>query len=291
MQFAARFDFEIAPETVVLCRTIEPEGLARERIFSEWEKLILLGIRPSRGLRFLRDCGWIRYFPELEALIGCEQEPEWHPEGDVWTHTLHCMDAFAAERTGDPHEDLVVGLAVLCHDFGKPATTRLEGGKLRSYGHEVAGEEPTRAFLSRVTNQPELVEGVVALVRDHMRPDELYGSGAGDNAVRRLAHRVKRIDRLVRVARADRLGRPPLEGSDFPAGDWLLETARTHEIEKSAPKPLVLGRHLIELGLTPGKHFGDILEQCYQAQLDGKFSNLEEGIEFAKQIIAKGRGS
>jgi tRNA nucleotidyltransferase (CCA-adding enzyme) len=291
MQFAARFDFAVAPETVTLCRTIEPEGLPRERIFTEWEKLILLGVRPSRGLEFLRDCGWIRYFPELDALIGCEQNPEWHPEGDVWIHTSHCMDAFAAERTGDAHEDLIVGLAVLCHDFGKPATTRFEEGKLRSYGHEAAGEGPTRSFLSRITNQTDLIESVVVLVRDHMRPDELYGAGAGDNAVRRLAHRVKRIDRLVRVARADRLGRPPLQGADFPAGDWLLERARAHEIEKGAPKPLVLGRHLIQLGLAPGKQFGELLEKCYQAQLDSKFSTVEEGIRFAKELVDKSESS
>ena len=100
MQFTARFGLTPAPETVALCRSIEPEGLAAERIYDEWLKLVLTGEDISAGLRFLADTGWIRYFPELEALQGCEQDPEWHPEGDVWVHTGHVMDAFAAERTG-----------------------------------------------------------------------------------------------------------------------------------------------------------------------------------------------
>jgi len=282
MQFAGRFDFSVAPETVELCRTIEPEGLASERIFEEWRKLIVSGIRPSRGLWFLRDCGWTQYFPELAALIGCEQEKEWHPEGDVWTHTLHCLDAFARERIGDALEDLIVGLGVLCHDFGKPATTRFENGRIRSYGHEQAGEGPTRSFLGRMTN---LVDAVVLLVLHHLRPQELFDQKASDNAVRRLAHRVQRIDRLVRVARADQAGRPPLPFDGFPAGHWLLERARIQNVESNVPKPILLGRHLIALGLQPGVQFGEILETCYQAQLDGKFDSVEQGLRLVQELI------
>jgi tRNA nucleotidyltransferase (CCA-adding enzyme) len=285
MQFAARFDFEVAPETVELCRTIEPEGLPRERIFEEWRKLMLRGVRPSRGLQFLRDSGWVRYFPELEALIGCEQEKEWHPEGDVWIHTLHCLDAFARERTGDPQEDLIVGFGVLCHDLGKPATSRFENGRIRSHGHEAAGEAPTRSFLARLTNETDLVEAVVPLVVHHLRPVELYEAQAGYSAIRRLSHRVKRIDRLVRVARADQAGRPPRVFDGFPAGDWLLERARAEKIESAAPKPIMLGRHLIELGLTPGSQFGELLEKCYQAQLDGTVGSVEQGVEFVKKLL------
>jgi len=140
MQFAARFELQPAPETIELCRQIEPEGLAPERIAGEWKKLILRGTRPSLGLAFLRDCGWIRHFPELEALIGCEQNPRWHPEGDVWTHILHCMDVFASERIGIEREDLIVGFGVLCHDLGKPAATRREeDGRITTKNHESIG--------------------------------------------------------------------------------------------------------------------------------------------------------
>jgi len=127
MQFVARFDLEVAPETTALCQKIDSEGLAKERIFDEWKKLILTGETPSRGLQLLRACGWIEYYPELKALIGCTQDPKWHPEGDVWVHTLHCMDAFAQERIGNEKEDLIVGFATLCHDFGKTQYHQVRG--------------------------------------------------------------------------------------------------------------------------------------------------------------------
>ena len=285
MQFAARFDCTVSPETTALCRTLHLECLAAERIFEEWKKLILLGIRPSQGLTFLRECGWLRFFPELHALVGCPQDPEWHPEGDVWTHTLHCMDAFAARRVGDEREDLVVGLAVLCHDLGKPATTTMEHGRVTSKDHASVGERLTRAFLSRMTNEASLIDEVTPLISTHLMPMQLFKSGAGDAAVRRLARRVGRIDRLVRVAHADMLGRPPLQVERFDAGEWLMERARTLELEATAPKPLVMGRHLIHLGLTPGAHFGPILAACFNAQLDGAFDTLEGGIAYANRYL------
>jgi tRNA nucleotidyltransferase (CCA-adding enzyme) len=284
MQLAARFDLDVAPETVALCRELEIGSVAWERIFEEWKKLILRGLRPSRGLVFLRACGWIRYFPELEALIGCEQDPEWHPEGDVWVHTLHCMDSFAAERSGDEREDLVVGLAVLCHDLGKPATTvQVEDDRITARRHQPAGEALTRSFLGRMTNERPLIGAVVALVGAHLAPLQLFKARSGDAAVRRLARRVGRIDRVVRVARADRAGRPPLELERFEAGDWLLERARALDVEAAAPERIVKGRHLIELGLTPGPHLRPILEACYAAQLDGEFSTLEGGLDYVRR--------
>ncbi|MBI5625559.1 MAG: polynucleotide adenylyltransferase [Elusimicrobia bacterium] len=285
MQFAARFELVPAPETVALCRTIEPEGLASERIFEEWRKLLLKGRRPSLGLRFLQDTGWLRHFPELSALVGCEQEPEWHPEGDVWTHTLHSMDAFAESRIGDETEDLVVGFAVLCHDFGKPSTTRFEDGRIRSWEHEEAGGAPARTFLERLTNQEGLISAVLPLVTCHMRPDELFKAGATDAAVRRLARKAGRIDRLIRVAAADRRGRPGLDGSRFPAGDWLLDRARALDVERAKPAPIVMGRHLLDLGLEPGPSFKTVLDACYEAQLDGRFTDIEGGLQFLRERV------
>ncbi|MBD3368471.1 MAG: HD domain-containing protein [Candidatus Eisenbacteria bacterium] len=285
MQFAARFDLRVAAETIELCATIEPEGLAPERVFGEWRKLVVEGVRPSRGLRFLRASSWTVYYPELHALIGSEQDPEFHPEGDVWVHTLASMDAFAAERTGNEREDLVVGLAVLCHDFGKPATSEVVDDRIRSFGHEEAGERPTRALLSRMTRERDLIEEVVALVVEHMKVQALYDASASDRAIRRLARRVGRIDRLVRVARADRLGCAKGPRGEFPAGDWLLERAEDLEVRDAAPKPIVRGRHLIEMGYSPGPLFGEILDVCYEAQLDGKISTLAEGRAFALRLL------
>ncbi len=286
MQFAGRFAFQVAPETVALCRTIEPEGLPAERLFEEWQKLVVKGLKPSVGLEFLRACGWLRYYPELEALVGCPQDPEWHPEGDVWTHTLHCMDAFAETRLGDEWEDLVVGLAVLCHDLGKPATTFTDtDGHIRSPGHEGAGEAPTLAFLSRLTQHKDLIEAVVPLVMNHMRPSELYRAKAGDSAIRRLALRVGRIDRLVRVDDADYRGRPPMARGPAPQGAWLLDRAAALAVKAEPPRPLVLGRHLIERGLLPGPSFKPLLAECYEAQLSGAFTDLEGGLAFLDALL------
>ena len=160
MQLVARFDLTPAPETVALARTIGFEDLPVERVFEEWRKLLLQGARPSSGLRFLRAAGWLRFFPELELLVGCPQDPRWHPEGCVWRHTLHVLDAFASERSGEPADDLAVGLACLCHDLGKPSTTRWSEDRWRSLGHEEAGEAPTRALLARLGVPPRVVDDV-----------------------------------------------------------------------------------------------------------------------------------
>lgn len=285
MQLAARFELTAAPETVSLCSTLTQDGLSNERLWEEWKKLVLQGVRPSIGLRFLRDCGWLRFYPELAALKGCEQDPEWHPEGDVWVHTLHCLDWFVSERTGDPNDDLIVGLAILCHDFGKPATTRNDFGRITSRGHEPAGEGPTRQFLERLTNQRDLIDAIVPLVSCHLRPRTLYDAQASDSAVRRLARQVGRIDWLVRVARADHAGRPPKPFDGFPAGAWLLERARQLDVESRAPAPIIMGRHLLDLGVPQGPAVGQLVDECYEAQLDGIFSNVEEGLAFAKQRL------
>ena len=226
MQFAARFRFGVAPETVELCGKIEPEGLSSERIFDEWSKLVTRGEEPSRGLNFLRACGWTRYFPELEALIGVEQDPAWHPEGDVWNHTLAAADVFARERLGDAFEDLVVGFAVLCHDFGKPLCTRRgDDGKIHSYAHDVLGAGPARTFLERLTRERALIDAGIPLVERHMAILDMWRSNAGDAAIRRLANKVGRIDRLVRIDKADRQGRPPVEAGPSPQGEWIIAKA------------------------------------------------------------------
>ncbi len=290
MQFLARFEFSPAPETVALCSHIRPEGLSAERVFDEWSKLLLKGVKPSSGLAFLRDCGWVRHYPELLALIGVEQDPEWHPEGDVWNHTLHCLDAFAHARTGDAWEDLVVGFAVLCHDFGKAVTTRKEkDGRWHAYGHEAAGEPIARAFLERMTRHKDLVDSVLPLVVCHMMPLALWRDKAGAASIRRLARRVGRIDRLVRVDDADRRGRPPLDPGDSPQGAWLLARAEELRVKDGAPRRLVLGRHLIALGYKPGPEFTAVLDEAYEAQLDGDFHDEAAGIAWLKERMERPR--
>jgi len=248
---------------------------------------LLQGKTISRGLNFLRETTWLRFFPELEVLVDCPQDPEWHPEGDVWVHTLHCMDAFAEKRIDDEWEDLVVGFGVLCHDFGKPLTTVTdENSRIRSPKHESKGEAPTRSFLERMTNQKDLPEQVVPLVRRHLAPRTFYMDQASDSAIRRLARQVVRIDRLVRVAEADMAGRPP-KSADFPEGKWLLNRAEKLRVKDAAPQALVLGRHLIERGMHPGAGFSPILEECFEAQLDGAFTDLDGGLAHLDLILKR----
>lgn len=288
MQFIARFELTAEAATVAICRQLNPDALARERLWEEWKKLILKGVSISAGLTFLKDCGWLAYFPELEALVGCEQDPKWHPEGDVWTHTLHCLDAYASQRIGDEWEDLMVGLAVLCHDFGKPHTSYTDAnGRIRSPRHDVEGVPVARRFLERLTRQKKIFEEVLPLVEQHMRPLALYREGAGDSAIRRLAARVKRVDRLTRVAHADKNGRPPIQPDSFPEGDWLLNKAEQLAIQDNAPKPILQGRHLIELNLVPGPYFGEILDRAYEAQLDGSFNNEMSGRDYLKKLVTR----
>ena len=290
MQFIARLGLEPDPETEDLCSRIEWNDLSVERVFEEWRKMLVAGAWIGRGLRFLREVGWLRAYPELQALVGCEQDPEWHPEGDVWTHTGHVLDAFARDRLGDREEDLVVGLACLCHDLGKPATTRFVDGRLRSRGHEAAGEGPTRTFLARFTKRSRLVDDVVRLVVDHLKPRQLYQGGAGDAAVRRLAHRVKRIDRLVRVARADALGRPPLQPDGCPDCDWLMARAEALRIRDQAPEPIVRGRDLIARDIAPGPAIGVLVERCYEAQLNGEFESRAHGLRYLDRLLERTAG-
>ncbi len=290
MQMAARFELQVAPETIELCREIEPEGLPGERIWAEWEKLLTLGRRPALGLQFLHQSGWLSYFPELAALRDCPQDPQHHPEGDVWHHTLHCLDAFADERQDDRWEDLVVGCAVLCHDLGKPATTTIDaGGRIRSIGHENKSVGLTESFLGAMTTNRKLIAEVVPLVREHMRPNQLFRAQASAAAVRRLSTRVDRIDRLVRVARADTFGRPPLPTDSYPAGDWLLSRASELTVLQAPPKPLVQGRHLRDEGVEPGPQIGVILAEIYEAQIAGTVTTTGEGLALAREIIRRGR--
>jgi len=177
---------------------------------------------------------------------------------------------------------------VLCHDLGKPDTTerRPDDGRIVAHGHEARGAELARRFLGRLTNETSVVEAVAALVAVHLAPAQLHRERdrVGDAAIRRLARRVGRIDRLVRVAAADHAGRPPLH-EPFLAGSWLLERARALAVERSAPPPLLRGRDLLRLGLEPGPAVGRLLDACYEAQIEGRVGSREEALELARRLL------
>lgn len=299
-QFAARFEFEIEPETIELCRTIDLSDLPAERIWGEIEKLLLRAAHPSIGLEWLRRLGVIeKLFPEIQSLIEVPQDSEWHPEGDVFVHTKLVIDG--ARRLIDdlPYpRQVTVMLAALAHDFGKPATTEFVEGRWRSRGHEEAGVAPAESFLNRVN--VHTVDGynvraqVIALVREHLKPGEFYKKRdeISEGAFRRLARRCE-PDLLYRVAKADSLGRnaewvPREKWYGSEAQEWFIQRSRELQVEQRPPDPLLLGRHLFDLGVEPGPRMGEITRAVYELQLDGRVRNLDEAIAEARKIIESG---
>jgi len=290
VQFAARFEFTLHDDTAALCGRIPLDDLPSERIWAELEKLLLQADRPSVGLALALELGVVdRVLPEMRPLVGCEQEPEWHPEGDVWTHTLMVVDK-ARELNGDlPRPRLItVMLGAICHDLGKPATTAVIDGRIRSMEHEEAGVEPTLRLLDRLNIHTidgfDVRAQVVGLVANHLKPGMFHKAATvGDGAFRRLAQKVD-LELLARVARADCLGRAG--GFDCSAMDWFLTRARALGVEHQPPAPLLLGRHLLALGLTPGPRVGEILKLVYEKQLDGEIRTVDEGIEAARLILS-----
>ena len=291
VQFAARFEFMLHDDTAAICRRIPLDDLPAERIWGEIEKLLLQAERPSIGLALALDLDVVdRVLPEMRPLVGCEQEPEWHPEGDVWTHTLMVVDkARELNRDLDRPRLITVMLGAVCHDLGKPSTTAVIDGRIRSMEHEEAGVPPTRRLLDRLNIHTvdgfDVRANVIGLVANHLKPGMFYKAGTvGDGAFRRLAQKVD-LELLARVARADCLGRSG--AFDCSAMDWFLNRARSLGVEHQPPAPLLLGRHLLALGLSPGPRVGEILKQVYEKQLDGEITTVEEGIEAAQEILSK----
>ncbi len=289
VQFAARLDFTLDDSTADLCRRIPLDDLPAERIWGEIEKLLVQAQRPSPGFALALDLGVVeRVFPELRPLVGCEQEPEWHPEGDVWVHTLMVIDQ-ARARNGDlDHPRLItVMLGAVCHDLGKPATTAFIDGRIRSPDHEQAGVEPTLALLDRLNLHSiggyDVRGQVVGLVAHHLKPGMFHKAAhVGDGAFRRLAQKVD-LELLARLARADCHGRTGR--FDCSAMDWFLERARQLGVEHLPPAPLLLGRHLLALGLPPGPRVGEVLRAVYDKQLDGEVQTVEAAIEAGRRLL------
>ena len=288
MQFAARFEFKIATETLELCQTLDLQELPKERLFEEFKKLFLKAKRPSIGLKAARDSGVLKFFPELRALIDVPQDPEWHPEGDVWTHTLMVMDEAAKLRQNDDKRDIRFMFSALCHDFGKPATTLFKEGRWRSPAHDVEGLEPTESFLRRLSEEQTLIEAVKVNVREHLKPAMLYKARkeVRDGAIRRFAMRVP-IPELIRVATADHFGRTTAEAlaRKFPARDWLLARVEALDVKDHAPRPFLKGRDLLKLGMTPGPLVGQLIRESFELQLDGKLNHLNDAMLWVEKRL------
>ena len=282
-RFVARFGWRIDPETSALCRFLDLGELPRERLEQEWRGMLLNSSHPGRGLLAMEQVGALKLFPEIAAMRGVPQDPIWHPEGDVLNHTALCLNAAVAvrEQMEDPWVEM---LAVLAHDFGKAFTTVFERARWRSPAHDVLAVPVVEKFVGRITKQLGVAERVAALVREHLRPSQLYYAreNVSAAAIRRLAVRVP-IPALVRVAWSDSAGRMEDVPNPWPPGEWLLQQAAQLGVEDQAPKPLLQGRHLIELGLKPSPAFGDMLSAAFEAQLEDQFADVEQGIAWLQR--------
>jgi len=294
VQLAARFELSLDEPTAGICRGIALDDLPAERVWGEIEKLLLMAERPSIGLALALELGVVaRLFPELQALAGCPQEPEWHPEGDVWVHTLQVVDR-AHARIGDLErpQQLTVMLGALCHDLGKPATTAFIDGRIRSLDHEEQGVTPATALLDRLNVHSidgyDVRRQVLGITAQHLKPGSWYKvrDEVGDGAFRRLAQKVD-LELLARVAKADCEGRQPGQ-FDCSAMDWFLERAHCLGVEHRPPPPILLGRHVLALGLQPGPRVGALLKGVYEQQLDGQITTLEQAVTAARELLSSG---
>jgi tRNA nucleotidyltransferase (CCA-adding enzyme) len=290
LQFAARFEATLDDEAAAICRAIPLDDLPAERLWGEFEKLLLVSERPSVGFALARALGVVeQLLPEMVPLYDCPQDAEWHPEGDVWTHTLMVIDE-ARRRNADLDRARLatVMLGAVCHDLGKPATTAMVDGRWRSPGHEAAGVAPATRILDRLNINSidgyDVRAQVLAITAEHLRPSAFFKARdtVRDGAFRRLAQRVD-LELLVRFGRADCHGRTGT--FDCSAMDWFLERARALGVEHAPPAPLLLGRHLIALGVTPGPRMGEILRAVYEKQLDGAVTTLDEAMAEARHLL------
>ena len=282
-QFAARFEFDVAEETVEICRGMRLDALSRERIEGELKKALIKADKPSVFFETLRKMNQLsEWFGELEALIGVSQSPKHHAEGDVWTHTMMVIDAAAGlrEQCANP---MALMLAAIAHDFGKAITTEAINGEIHAYGHEEKGLPIAEKFLARITNEKKLIELALNLVANHMRPNTAAGAGSSVKSTNRMFDEAIDPEALMLLALSDERGQvksyPSVSSEEFLR-------ARLKIYREYMARPAVMGRDLIEAGLAPGGDFTEILSYAHKLHLAGveKESALKQTLAYARKL-------
>ena len=281
-QFAARFGFNIATETEELCRGIDLGTLSRERVEGEMKKALLKAERPSVFFTALRDMQQLGvWFPELEQLIGVEQDPVYHPEGDVWVHTMEVVDRAAAfrDRVADPYAFMLLALT---HDMGKAVTTEFIKGRIHAYEHEIKGLPVVQSFLDRLTGDKSVRGYVLNMVPLHMRPNIAAYSRPAVKSTNRMFDAACAPEDLIWFAEADR---PLFSGSEAFTGDREFLEERLALYRRIMAEPYVMGRDLIEAGLEPGEYYSELLEYAHKLRLAGieKDAALKQVLAYARK--------
>jgi len=309
-QLAARLSFRVEPETASLMKRMVARGdlaeLSRERVTEELRKL-LGAPRPSTGLTLAFEVGALgAAFPELAALADTPQDPEWHPEGDVWTHTLMVVDrAAAVVREGawelSAEEATQVLLGCLVHDVGKAPTTQEapKDGRMRivSPRHEVEGEPIARAILDRLSFGEDAARAVLAIVRWHLAPGSLYYAlERGEleprsyaNAVRKLLKRIHpvRWQVLLAACEGDWRGRGIAGVGEIPFDPGLrfARAVAEERLDEAPPLPLVQGRDVLALGVPPGPRVGTLIREIEDARDRGEIRSRDEALEMLRRLL------
>lgn len=299
MQFAARFDLKPDDVSTNTMRLVLPGlvELSSERLRDEWRKLLVLADKPSIGLQLGLYLGAFDVLhPELPPLKSTPQNPAWHPEGDVWIHTLMVVDEAAAiiRREGlDGDLAFTIMLAALSHDLGKPLVTAMIDGVWRSKNHEEAGEAPTRSFLKTIGVSAAAIEKIVGIVKDHLKPTNYYlqeiekNQSITDGAIRKLAARIApaTMNELLLVAEADYFGRGQWrhgEKREYPERPWLLERAGRIDVLNGQAPHVISGKELIDLGIEAGPKMGELIREADQMR-DDEGKTKEEIVEWINE--------
>ena len=265
-QFAARFNYTIAEETLELCRRMDLSSLSKERVMGEVEKALLKSEKPSVFFQSLRQMNQLSaWFPELEDTIGVKQNPRHHAEGDVWTHTMMVVDAAVKYRdeVSDPPGFM---LSAVTHDFGKAICTEIVNGQIHAYNHETAGLPLVESFMRRLTAEKALIEYVMNMSELHMRPNVMAANNSAIKSTNKLFDQSVDPEALVCLALSDDIGKiPPQE--DGSHADFFAK--RLEVFREYMSRPYVMGRDLIAAGMIPSEHFSEYLAYAHKLRLAG----------------------
>jgi len=282
-QFAARFGFKFAQETVELCSKMNISRIARERIEGEVKKALLKSPKPSVFFDTLRRMNQLScWFPELEALIGVEQNPRYHAEGDVYTHTMMVLDEAAAyrDRVSNPFAFM---LAAVTHDFGKAVCTEVIDGVIHAYKHEIKGLPLAKAFLERITSEQKVIDYGLNLTEYHMKPVVQARAGSAVKSMNKMFDSAIDPEALLCIALADDRGRRSHHGfADYEG--CLYDHLKVYREYMS--RPYVMGRDLIAAGLKPGTAFSELLAYAHKLRLAGvpKDNALKQTLAYARKL-------
>lgn len=282
-QFSARLGFDIAAETISICRNIDISDISSERIMIETEKVLLKSERPSVYFEQLRRMGQLDcWYPEIKALIGVPQNREHHIEGDAWVHTMMVLDE-AAKRRDIVKYPLGFMLSALCHDLGKAiCTTVEEDGTVHSYMHEIEGLPVVQAFLERITSETRLIKYVLNMTELHMEPNIMARARSKLKKTNRLFDSAVEPYDLIQLAVCDGLGKlPKCDDTE----EFLMQ--RYNRFNEIMARPYVMGRDLIEAGLAPSEEFTEILSYAHKLRLAGlsKDDQLRQSIAYARSVL------